>query len=140
MGLFTYHRTPLQRPYDGPYEGIATGQKTFRIRVGGRESVISIDGLKPAHIGHTTRVTLAVPLRRGRPPLNPPKLLIYLCKMTNRVLDEELNHLIGSVMMQSNVIAWGDACSGFRTTRITLTLTLILYVYKFLTYVMLCML
>ena len=126
------HRTPLQRPYDGPYEVIATRWKTFRIRVGGIESVIYIDRLKPAHSDHTTQVTVGVPPRRGRPPINPPKLLIYLCKITNRVLEERLDHLIRYVMLQCNVITLGDSCSA-RTTRIALTLTLILYVYKFLT-------
>ena len=44
-----------------------------KLSLSGRESVISIDCLKPAHIGHTRQVTVAVPPHKGRPPLNPPK-------------------------------------------------------------------
>ena len=36
----------VKRPYDGPYEVILPGSKTFRIRVGDREEIIAIDHLK----------------------------------------------------------------------------------------------
>ncbi|GFR59414.1 Pol polyprotein [Elysia marginata] len=62
------HRGPLQRPYDGPFQVISAGDKTFRIMVGGREEVISIDRLKQAHVDLSGPVKLALPPRRGRPP------------------------------------------------------------------------
>jgi len=64
------HRGPLQRPYDGPYEVISPGDKAFRIRVGNREELISIDRLKPAHVSPAIPVPVAQPPRRGRPALN----------------------------------------------------------------------
>ena len=44
------HSTPLQRPYEGPFRVIETGTKTFKIDIGGRTEVITIDRLKPAHL------------------------------------------------------------------------------------------
>ena len=84
------HQTPLQRAYDGPYEVIATGHKTFRIRVGGKESVISIDRIKPAHIDHTTHVTVDVSPRRGRPPPNPPKNINVLANTTWPIISRHM--------------------------------------------------
>ena len=65
------HRGPFQRPYNGPFRVITSGDKTFRIMVGGREEIISVDCLKPAHVDLTGPVTVAQPPRRGRPPLQP---------------------------------------------------------------------
>ena len=62
------HRGPLQRPYTGPYKVIRSGTKTFLIDIGGREELISIDRLKPAHVDLKEPVTVAIPPRRGRPP------------------------------------------------------------------------
>ena len=62
------HRGPLQRPYDGPYRVITPGPKTFRVKVGLREEVISVDRLKPAHVDLTQPVSVAQPRQRGRPP------------------------------------------------------------------------
>ena len=61
------HRGPLQRPYDGPYRVITPGPKTFRVMIGRREEVISIDRLKLAHVDLTKPVLVAQPRRRGRP-------------------------------------------------------------------------
>ncbi|KAK3796335.1 hypothetical protein RRG08_047337 [Elysia crispata] len=61
------HRGPSQRPYDGPFRLITSGDKTFRIMVGGRE----VYRLKPAHVDLTGPITVAQPPRRGRPPLQP---------------------------------------------------------------------
>ena len=61
------HRGPLQRPYDGPYRIITPGPKTFRVMIGRREEVISIDCLKPAHVDLTQPVLVAQLRRRGRP-------------------------------------------------------------------------
>ena len=65
------HRGPFQRPYNGPFRVITSGDKTFRMMVGGREEIISVDRLKPAHVDLTGPVTVAQPPRRGRPPLQP---------------------------------------------------------------------
>ena len=67
------HRGPLQRPYEGPFRVVASGEKTFRIMVGSREEIISADRLKPAHVDLTSPVSVARPPRRGRPPLQPSK-------------------------------------------------------------------
>ena len=34
------HKGPLQRPYSGPYKVVESGDKTFRIDVGGREDTV----------------------------------------------------------------------------------------------------
>ena len=66
------HRTPLTRPYAGPYRVISHGEKTFTIQMGSKEERISIDRLKPAHCD-MDRVQLACPPRRGRPPNVPER-------------------------------------------------------------------
>ena len=40
-------RTPLQRPYDGPFRVLERGEKSFRINCNGREVTVSVDRLKP---------------------------------------------------------------------------------------------
>jgi hypothetical protein len=44
------HRTPLQRPYDGPFPIIRKEQKYYEINVNGLPKKISIDRLKPAFL------------------------------------------------------------------------------------------
>ncbi|GFO49354.1 transposon ty3-g Gag-Pol polyprotein [Plakobranchus ocellatus] len=65
------YRGPLQRPYDGPFQVVAPGVKTFRVMVGDREEIISVDRLKLAHVDLISSVPVTQPLRRGRPPLQP---------------------------------------------------------------------
>lgn len=43
-------RRPLQPPYTGPYRVIRRGDKTFTIDLKGKESTVSIDRIKPAHV------------------------------------------------------------------------------------------
>ncbi len=43
------HRSPLERPYEGPFKVIHSGPKVFTIDRGGELETISIDRLKPAH-------------------------------------------------------------------------------------------
>jgi hypothetical protein len=51
--------------YSGPYTVIAAGDKFFRLAVGNKEEVVSIDRLKP-HLG-LAPVDPAKPPQRGRP-------------------------------------------------------------------------
>ncbi len=46
-------RKPLQRPYNGPYRVISRGDKQYKLAIKGREEVISVDRLKPAHVDNT---------------------------------------------------------------------------------------
>ncbi|XP_025263430.1 uncharacterized protein LOC112637596 [Camponotus floridanus] len=43
-------KQPLQQPYDGPYKVIKRAEKTFVVRINGRDVTVSIDRLKPAYI------------------------------------------------------------------------------------------
>ena len=63
------HRHPLQKPYDGPYEVLEPGDKTFKILIGLRHETISIDRLKPAHLDIDRPVQAAPARLRGRPPM-----------------------------------------------------------------------
>ena len=62
------HRTPFQRPYEGPFRVIARAPKTFQLDIGGRPQTVSVDRLKPAHLDVDQPVIVANPRRRGRPP------------------------------------------------------------------------
>ena len=65
------HRTPFQRPYEGPYKVIQPGFKTFKIDRGGRPETVTVDRLKPAHIDLEHPVQPSVPQSHGRPLTNP---------------------------------------------------------------------
>jgi hypothetical protein len=41
---------PLQPPYDGPYKVIERGDKNFKILINNKNTIVSIDRLKPAFI------------------------------------------------------------------------------------------
>lgn len=62
------HRTPLQRPYEGPFHVLERGPKFFKIDFGGKADTVSVDRLKPAHLDLDQPVQVAKPRRRGRPP------------------------------------------------------------------------
>jgi hypothetical protein len=57
---------PLSPLYSGPYKVLASGPKVFRLQVGEREELVSIDRLKP-HRG-AAPVQPAQPPARGQPP------------------------------------------------------------------------
>ena len=62
------HRTPLQRPYEGPFKVIQPGPKTFIVDIGGKNETISVDRLKPACMDLEQPAAKAEPRRRrGRP-------------------------------------------------------------------------
>ena len=62
------HRTPLQRPYEGPFKVIESGPKTFKVDIEGRTEIITIDRLKLAHLDVDSPIQVAQPRPRGRPP------------------------------------------------------------------------
>jgi hypothetical protein len=65
-------RPPLQRPYDGPFPVLRTGNKTFKINRNGKDDIITVDRLKPAHLAPPApplTVTVAPP---SSPPALPP--------------------------------------------------------------------
>jgi hypothetical protein len=55
--------------YEGPFAVVESGGKAFRVRLGQRVEVVSVDRLKP-HLG-SDQPQLASPPTRGRPPLLP---------------------------------------------------------------------
>ena len=72
-------RTPLTRPYDGPFRVLEKGEKFFRVKVGNKEQVVTVDRLKPA-FGFTDpappeaakkKVKIAVQKKEAKSSLNP---------------------------------------------------------------------
>ena len=61
------HKGPLQL-YSGPYRVLQSGDKMFRIDVGGCEDTVTVDRLKHAHGDNAEPTVPARPPRRGRPP------------------------------------------------------------------------
>ena len=70
-------KSPLQTPYDGPYEVIDRTDKYFTIRIGLREDKVSIDRLKAAHLDESLPIQVAQPPRRGRPLKNSIRPLVH---------------------------------------------------------------
>jgi Integrase core domain len=58
--------SPMQSLYEGPFRVLERGNKTFKLQVGPRIEVVSVDRLKP-HVGEEP-VAVGQPPRRGRPP------------------------------------------------------------------------
>lgn len=52
----------------GTLQILIPGAKTFTLDYGGREEVVSVDRLKPAHIDLSSPVSVNVPPKHGRPP------------------------------------------------------------------------
>lgn len=110
------HRGPLQRPYDGPFEVIAPGDKSFLLNIGGRKELVSIDRLKPAHIDLSQPVCLGQPPLRGRPPkirvdqdISPP---LVPPDQSSRV-SRAGRHIHVPQWYLQHVSAGGGLCSGF---------------------------
>ena len=55
------HRSPLQRPYDGPNKVLQSGDKTFTPDIRGRKETILMDRLKLAHVDLDHLTTLPEP-------------------------------------------------------------------------------
>lgn len=62
-------RTPLERPYRGPYEVVKRNEHTFTIRTQNGEENVNVQRLKPAKVDLKT-VTYNLPRPRGRPRKN----------------------------------------------------------------------
>nr|XP_024660833.1 uncharacterized protein LOC112435955 [Maylandia zebra] len=62
------HRTQLRPPYDGPYRVLKPGNKHFILDFGGRQEVVSVDRLKPAHVMQQDQVVPAQAPRHSHPP------------------------------------------------------------------------
>ncbi|CAB4046203.1 Transposon Ty3-G Gag-Pol poly, partial [Paramuricea clavata] len=60
-------RTAFQNPYEGPYEVLQAGIKTFKIKRGLIEEIVSTDRLKPAVVDTSIPVNVHVPRPKGRP-------------------------------------------------------------------------
>ena len=61
-------KSPLQNPYEGPFEVVERAEKHFVLKFGNRQDSVSIDRLKPAYLDQTQPAQVAQPPRRGRPP------------------------------------------------------------------------
>jgi hypothetical protein len=73
--------------YQGPYLVLEKGPQSFRLAIGAREEVVSVDRLKP-HTGDTL-VTAAQPPRRGRPAADVKQSESQgLCALTPRTWAE----------------------------------------------------
>ena len=66
------HVAPLSPLYEGPYQVLARSLRTFRLQVGPRVDVVSVQRLKPAVTAGDAPP--ALPPRRGRPPRPAPPL------------------------------------------------------------------
>ena len=55
------HRSPLERPYEGPFRVITSSPKVFTIERGGKLETISIDRLKPARLDFNMPVPTPTP-------------------------------------------------------------------------------
>lgn len=51
-------RKPLQPPYDGPYKVLRRGTKTMTLDIRGRQEVVALDRVKPAHLDSAPSTTL----------------------------------------------------------------------------------
>ena len=65
-------KSPLQTPYDGPYEVVSRSPKYFVLQLGNQQDTVSIDWLKPAYLDQSIPNQVAQPPRRGGPPKQPP--------------------------------------------------------------------
>uniref|UniRef100_A0A0L8HZK4 Uncharacterized protein n=1 Tax=Octopus bimaculoides TaxID=37653 RepID=A0A0L8HZK4_OCTBM len=71
---FSWYDVTFDSPYDGLYEVIRLGDKSFQLLIGGRLDTVSIDRLKPAHLDIDSRVQVAQPPNRVRPRQITPTL------------------------------------------------------------------
>ncbi|KAH9403120.1 hypothetical protein TYRP_015887 [Tyrophagus putrescentiae] len=63
-------KTPLQRPYTGPYKVIRRSRQTVVIETSNGPTSVAIHRVKPAYVDEAT-MKVDMPKRRGRPRKNP---------------------------------------------------------------------
>ena len=63
-------KTPLQRPYTGPYKVIRRSRQTVVIETNNGPTNVAIHRVKPAYVDEATK-KVDMPKRRGRPRKNP---------------------------------------------------------------------
>ena len=87
------HRTPLERPYEGPFRVLERKEKTFKIERGTKTELVSIDRLKPAHLDIDNPVAVFQSRGRGRPhsKLRHASLL-YASQETERQATQKENN------------------------------------------------
>ena len=61
-------RTPLSRPYDGPFRVIKKEEKFFVVKMGSKEQTVSVDRLKPAFGFADPAPAISVPKGGAAPP------------------------------------------------------------------------
>ncbi|GFR99359.1 Pol polyprotein [Elysia marginata] len=122
-------KTPLQRPYSGPYTVLAPGEKTFLVDIGGRAERISIDRLKPAQVDPTKPVQLQQPARRGHPPALPgppsatetddtrgqPAAQTDHRQLTSRTGRQVRLPMRFQLLSEMSVLGGGNCTAGYRT-------------------------
>ena len=69
------HRTPFQRPYEGPFKVMQAGDKIITIDRGGQKEFISVDRLKTAFDDLEHPVVVSEPKNSGSPPNKGPRLV-----------------------------------------------------------------
>ena len=67
------HRTPLQRPYEGPFKVVETGPKTFKVEVKGKTETVTVDRLKLAFVNPNNPTQPTQPQPHKRSSNNLPK-------------------------------------------------------------------
>lgn len=66
------HKSPLQRPYRGPFRVLATGDKFFTLDIDGKPDTVSVDRLKVAYGYPAPSGTAAHEVRSKPPVVKPP--------------------------------------------------------------------
>lgn len=112
------HRTPLRPPYDGPYRVLKPGNKHFILDFGGRQEVVSVDRLKPAHVMQEDQVVPAQDPLRGRPPATglmdsvfSPRSDPQSTESESSAVFSERAPLTPSVEEVCSCVLWRDMCS-----------------------------
>ena len=59
----------LEQPYHGPHKAVKHGAKTFTVDVNGKQEVVSLDHLKPAHIEDSVTIDVTATDDTISPPL-----------------------------------------------------------------------
>ena len=65
-------RTPLQHPYNGPYEVIKRSDKFYTLNIKGHQDTVSIDRFKPAHLEVQHDATVPATTPASTTPHIPP--------------------------------------------------------------------